>query len=69
VSELGLFYNEKPRGPYLDKCGLESILKSNIDEEFPPAMAHFVKLSKHPAFAPDVEPYLEKIEKAASISK
>jgi glutathione S-transferase len=69
VSELGLFYNEKPRAGYLEKRGLEPILKPNIDEEFPRAMAHFVKLSKHAAFAPDVEPYLQKIEKAASISK
>jgi hypothetical protein len=30
-------------------------------------MVHFMKLSKHPAFAPDVVPYLEKIEKAAII--
>ena len=69
VSELGLFYNEKPRAPYLEKRGLTPILKSDIHEEFPRAMAHFVKLSKHPAFAPDVEPYFEKIEKAATISK
>jgi hypothetical protein len=26
------------------------------------AVGHFVRLRKHPAFAPDVEPYLEKIE-------
>jgi hypothetical protein len=27
-------------------------------------MAHFERLSNHPAFAPDVLPYLEKVEKA-----
>jgi glutathione S-transferase len=67
VSELGLFYNEKPRALYLEKRGLEPILKPSIDEEFPRAMVHFMKLSKHPAFAPDVVPYLEKIEKVAII--
>jgi glutathione S-transferase len=65
VCELGLFYNEKPRGRYLEKRGLKPILNSDIDKEFPLAMAHFVKLSKHPAFVPDVVPYLEKIERAA----
>jgi hypothetical protein len=47
--------------------GLEPILKPSIDEEFPRAMAHFMKFSNHPAFAPDVVPYLEKIEKATII--
>jgi glutathione S-transferase len=67
VSEHALFYNEKLRTSYLEKGGLEPILKPRIDEEFPRAMVHFVKLSKHPAFAPEVVPYLEKIEKAAII--
>ena len=67
VCELGLFYNEKPRGLYLEKRGLEPILKANIGEELPRAMAHFAKLSEHPAFAPDVVPYLEKIEKASIV--
>jgi glutathione S-transferase len=65
VAELGLFYNEKPRAADLEKRRLEPILNSNIDTQFPRAMAHFAKLSKHPAFAPDVVPYLAKIEKAA----
>ena len=65
VAELGLFYNEKPRARDVEKRGLEPILNSSVDAEFPRAMAHFTKLSKHPAFAPDVVPYLEKIEKAA----
>jgi glutathione S-transferase len=65
VAELGLFYNEKPRASDLEKRGLEPVLNSNVDTQFSHAMAHFAKLSKHPAFAPDVVPYLEKIEKAA----
>ena len=64
VAELGLFYNEKPRAGELEKRGLEPILNPEVDATFPRAMAHFAKLSKHPAFAPDVLPYLEKIEKA-----
>ena len=65
VAELALFYNEKPRAGELNKRGLEPILNSNVDADFPRAMAHFAKLAKHPAFAPDVLPYLEKIEKIA----
>ncbi len=65
VAELGLFYNEKPRVPDLEKLGLEPILNSRIGAAYPRAMAHFEKLSKHPAFAPDVLPYLEKIQSAA----
>jgi elongation factor 1-gamma len=65
VSELGLFHNEKPRARELEKRGLEPIFKPNVDSEYPYAMAHFARLSKHPAFAPDVMPYLEKIDKAA----
>ena len=66
VAELGLFHNEKPRARELEKRGLEPILSPKVDNEFPRAMAHFAKLSQHPAFAPDVVPYLEKIAKAAT---
>jgi len=66
VAELGLFHNEKPGARELARLGMEPILKQNADSEYPYAMAHFAKLSRHPAFAPDVIPYLEKIEKTAS---
>ena len=65
VAELGLFQNEKPRAKELKGCGLEPIVTAKVDAEFPHAMAHFAKLAEHPAFAPDVMPYLEKIDKAA----
>jgi elongation factor 1-gamma len=64
VAELGLFYNERPRVPDLKKLDLESILSSHTGTAYPLAMAHFERLSNHPAFAPDVLPYLEKVEKA-----
>jgi elongation factor 1-gamma len=63
VTDLALFHNEKPRARDLKRLGLEPILSGKVDEEFPHAMAHFGKLSKHPAFAPDVVPYMEKIER------
>jgi glutathione S-transferase len=62
VAELSLFYNEKAKAGELLKRGLEPILNAAVDAEFPKAMSHFTKLSRHPAFAPDVEPYLAKIE-------
>jgi glutathione S-transferase len=64
VAELALFHNEKPRARQLKERGLEPILGGNADERFPRAMAHFRRLRKHPAFAPDLLPYLEKIDKA-----
>jgi len=62
VAELSLFFNEKARIAVLETEGLEPILNATVDAEFPRAMAHFAKLRRHPAFAPDVEPYLAKLE-------
>ena len=62
VAELALFFNEKARSGELLKKGLEPILHDGIEAEFPLAFAHLARLSKHAAFAPDVEPYLKKLE-------
>jgi elongation factor 1-gamma len=62
VAELSLFFNERARAGAIQKQGLKPILGAKVEEEFPRAFAHFSKLRKHPAFAPDVEPYLKKIE-------
>jgi elongation factor 1-gamma len=64
VAEVALFYNEKPWASDLEKRGLEPILNPKVDGKFSRAIAHFARLSKHPVFAPDVVPYLEKIENA-----
>jgi glutathione S-transferase len=63
VAEFALFQNERPRAHDLKKRGLDPILSGNVDQQFPDATAHFATLSKHPAFAPDVAPYMEKIER------
>jgi glutathione S-transferase len=65
VSELSLFFNEKARVKLLGEKGFEPILNASLDSEFPRTMAHFSTLREHPAFAPDVEPYLAKIEMAS----
>lgn len=62
VAELSLFCNERARSSAIQKKGLEPILSAKAEEEFPRAFAHFSKLRRHPAFAPDVEPYLKKLE-------
>ena len=62
AAELALFFNEKVRPGELLKKSFDPILHPGANAEYPLAFAHFTRLSKHPAFAPDVEPYLKKIE-------
>jgi glutathione S-transferase len=66
VAELALFSNERTRRSALVPKGLSPVLDEvRSDEAYARAFAHFDRLRTHPAFAPDVEPYLEKIERAA----
>ena len=66
AAELCLFSNEKARGAALAKHGLEPIVHTGLGDTYPRAIRHFAKLRAHPAFAPDVEPYLAKLETAAA---
>jgi glutathione S-transferase len=66
AAELSLFFNESSRAGVLDKQGLEPILHRGIGAQFPRAFAHFARLREHPAFAPDLAPYLKKFEPAFS---
>ena len=66
VAEIALFHNEKARAQELKKRGFEPILGGKVEEQFPDAMAHFARLSKHPAFFPDMDPYMKKIERATA---
>jgi len=61
VAEMSLFFNEKARVGALEQQGLDPILHAQLDAEFPQAMGHLARLRKHPAFAPDVDPYLAKL--------
>jgi glutathione S-transferase len=67
VAELGLFSNERTRHQALEKSGLEPILGDAQLAQFPRAMAHFTRLADHPAFAPDVRPYLAKLSSGSKI--
>jgi glutathione S-transferase len=67
VAELGLFWNEKTRIRALEPKGLEPILNTVLsDASFAQALAHLARLRKHVAFAPDVEPYFAKIDRAVA---
>ena len=65
VAELALFSNERLRRPVLEQRDLVPILDAARNEPtYAGAFAHFDRLREHPAFAPDVGPYMEKIERA-----
>jgi hypothetical protein len=58
--------NKQAQEP-LELAGLSPVLDGlRNDAAYAQAFAHFDRLRRHPAFAPDVEPYLEKIDRAAS---
>jgi glutathione S-transferase len=64
VAELSLFLNERTRHHALEQSALEPILNDAQLAKFPCAMAHFARLTDHPAFAPDVRPYLERLSRS-----
>jgi len=61
VAEMSLFCNERGSAAALEQQGLTPILHPELEGEFPRAMGHLARLRKHPAFAPDVDPYLAKL--------
>jgi glutathione S-transferase len=63
VAEWALFLNERAGSVAL---GLETIVGPARSAEFPRAFAHFSRCAAHPAFAPDVEPYLQKLDRSTS---
>ena len=64
VAELALFSNEQMRKHVLEQRNLMPILDAvQVEPTCAGAFAHFDRLRKHPAFAVDVDPYLEKIER------
>jgi len=69
VAEIGLLWNEKARTRALVAEGLRPILDDVWnDAAFSRSVAHFTRLREHPAFFPDVGPYLAKIDRAAAQS-
>ena len=67
AAELSLFFNENARrASELEEKGLEPIIRSGIGAQYPRAFAHFARLREHPAFIPDLTPYLKTFEPALS---
>ena len=64
--ELALFSREKAHAATLQKAGLAPIVTGSLADDYPRAVDHFAALRAHPAFAPDLGPYLEKIEADAA---
>ncbi len=64
MAELCLFFNEQRSENVIEKQGLAPILHARVDTEYPRVFAHLARLRVHPAFAPDVEPYLKKFATA-----
>ena len=40
-----------------------AVWAESLAHDFPRALGHFAALRAHPAFAPDLEPYLAKLER------
>jgi glutathione S-transferase len=67
VAELALFSNERLQRSLLEPRGLAPILDDvRSDAAYARAFAHLDRFRRHPAFAPDVGPYLAKIDAQAS---
>ena len=67
VAELALFSNERARAAALAARNLAPILDDvRKDTTYTLAFAHFDRLRNHPAFIQDVDPYMQKLDRAAA---
>jgi glutathione S-transferase len=62
AAEMSLFSNERLHAKTLRASDLEPIWTSDLVKTYPMAMAHFERLARHPAFEPDIAPYLAKLQ-------
>jgi len=62
--EMVLFANERTQRAQLEQLKLPMLAGSAVAGTFPLTQAHFERLCEHPAFAPDIAPYLAKIARA-----
>jgi glutathione S-transferase len=63
VAELCSFAREAVHLERLAEHELPTIFHDNVAADFPAAMSHFENLCAHEAFAPDIAPFMEKIER------
>jgi elongation factor 1-gamma len=62
AAELALFSAERASRRALAAASLPPLYDDALQEAYPRALAHFARLCAHPAFAPDLGPYLEKLD-------
>jgi glutathione S-transferase len=60
VCELALLSGERRSHAALSRIGKPPIFAAKVDAAYPYAFAHFDRLLNHPAFAPDLGPYVAK---------
>jgi glutathione S-transferase len=60
ATEVALFSAERAHAAVREEAGLAPLYGA-LHEHFPRAIAHFERLIAHPAFAPDLARYLEKL--------
>jgi glutathione S-transferase len=65
VCELALLSGERLSQTALKRIGKPPIFESKLDATYRYALAHFERLIDHPAFAPDLGPYLAKMGRQA----
>ncbi len=61
AAELALFSAERVHRKVLAEATLEPLWADELHSSFPRAFDHFARLCAHPAFAPDLAPYLAKL--------
>lgn len=61
AAELALASAERVHRKVLDDAALPPLFGDELRAAFPRALAHFDRLCAHPAFAPDLGPYLAKL--------
>ncbi len=62
AAELTLFSAERAHARVLAQAQLAPLWSDELLTSFPRALAHFAALCAHPAFAPDLGPYLARLD-------
>ena len=62
AAELTLFSAERAHVRVLGDAGLPALWSDALRDSWPRALAHFDALCAHPAFAPELGPYLARLE-------
>jgi glutathione S-transferase len=67
AAEISEFRMEGFYAEMLAKAGIEQVIGNATLARFPAVKAHYERLAAHPAFAPDMAPFIEKLSKNETI--